>query len=298
MKIHVPPIKIQGIKTKLVEWIKPNVEIDENTRWVEPFMGSGVVGFNIFPKRALFCDLNPHLINFYNDIKRKKITSDNTRLFLQAEGAKLSKYGQKYFYEVRERFNNTHEPLDFLFLDRSCFNGMIRFNKKLKYNVPFGHKPQRFAKAYITKIVNQIKYIELALSVNQWEFRISDFKKTLDNIDSDDFVYCDPPYIDRHIDYYDSWNDEDEKELYNILNNSNAKFILSTWYGNKFRKNRFIDSLWSDFYIMKREHFYHIGAKEENRHPMIEALVMNFRPNNSYNKDIGKEKQNLLLYSQ
>jgi DNA adenine methylase len=60
-KIHVPPIKIQGIKTKLVPWIAENVVLDENTRWIEPFLGSGVVGFNIAGKNAFFADSNPQL---------------------------------------------------------------------------------------------------------------------------------------------------------------------------------------------------------------------------------------------
>ena len=73
MKTFVPPIKSQGIKTKLVGWISSNVEDIEYDRWVEPFMGTGVVAFNIRPKKALLCDSNPHLINFYNAIKNKEI---------------------------------------------------------------------------------------------------------------------------------------------------------------------------------------------------------------------------------
>ena len=67
-KIIVPPIKCQGIKTKLVNDIRKQIPINFNGIWIEPFMGSGVVGFNIQPKKAIFADTNPHLINFYNDI--------------------------------------------------------------------------------------------------------------------------------------------------------------------------------------------------------------------------------------
>ena len=56
-KIFVPPIKIQGIKTKLVPLIKKNICVDENTIWIEPFMGSGVVGFNVRPSKAIFSDI-------------------------------------------------------------------------------------------------------------------------------------------------------------------------------------------------------------------------------------------------
>ncbi|MCP4130391.1 MAG: DNA adenine methylase, partial [bacterium] len=64
-KVKVPPLKIQGIKTKLVHWILENAAISRNETWIEPFMGSGVVGFNSGAKKALFSDINPHIINFY-----------------------------------------------------------------------------------------------------------------------------------------------------------------------------------------------------------------------------------------
>lgn len=126
-KIFVPPFKIQGIKTKLVPSIKEVVNIDKNMLWIEPFMGSAVVGLNISPKNAIFSDLNPHIINFYNKLKEKRIDSRLVRIFLETEGEKLSKLGQDYYYEVRDRFNESFDSLDFLFLNRSCFNGMIRF---------------------------------------------------------------------------------------------------------------------------------------------------------------------------
>lgn len=114
-KIFVPPIKIQGIKTKLVPLIKENISLNENTIWIEPFMGSGVVGFNVRAQRAIFSDINPHLINFYNSLKSKKISHITVKNFLSEEGRVLSEHGENYYYEVRERFNKLHNPLDFLF---------------------------------------------------------------------------------------------------------------------------------------------------------------------------------------
>lgn len=71
-KIYVPPIKIQGIKTKIVPMIRDNVILSENTVWIEPFMGSGVVGFNTAPKTAIFADTNPYIIEFYNQVKKDR----------------------------------------------------------------------------------------------------------------------------------------------------------------------------------------------------------------------------------
>lgn len=282
-KIYVPPLKIQGIKTKLVPTIMQNVILDYHTTWIEPFMGSGVVGFNIAPEQAIFADCNPCIIDFYNALKSKKITSGIAREFLEQEGALLAEKDDEYYYEVRERFNKHREPLDFLFLNRSCFNGMIRFNKTNGFNVPYGHKPQRFAKAYITKIVNQVKYIEQQLSCKDWTFVCQPFSKTISEATKTSFIYCDPPYIGRHVDYYDSWDESDEIELKNCLVTSDHKFMLSTWDYNQYRTNKYLETLWGFCHKINIEHFYHIGAKENNRNPMIEALLMNYIPTGNQN---------------
>jgi len=282
-KIHVPPIKIQGIKTKLIAWIAENVALNENTRWIEPFLGSGVVGFNLAGKNALFADNNPHTIAFYNQLKNQEITSSIIKQFLDKEGKILSEKGQAHYNYIRKRFNEAQNPIDFIFLNRSCFNGMIRFNKQLKFNVPYGHKPTRFAPAYITKIVNQVKYLEKIFTQNNWEFKCQSFEKTILAANSDDFIYCDPPYIGRHIDYYDSWHEENELKLHEILIKSGAKFMLSTWDHNEYRQNKYLETIWKDCYKLNKQHFYHLGAKETNRKPMIEALITNYQPekNNS-----------------
>ena len=277
-KIFVPPIKIQGIKTKLVPLIKQNISYAENSFWVEPFMGSGVVGFNLRPRRALFADNNPHLIEFYNALKFEKISSRLIREFLTEQGKILSEHGENYYYEVRERFNKFHEPLDFLFLNRSCFNGVIRFNRDGKFNVPYGHKPQRFSKAYVTKTVNQVRYVEECLACFDWKFHCQDFRETLGRLDDSkqSFIYCDPPYIGRHVDYYNSWNENDERTLCELLKTSGKPFMISTWIENKFRKNPCVEDIWKFCRKVTQEHFYHVGGKEINRNSMLEAVLMNY----------------------
>lgn len=275
-RISVPPIKIQGIKTKLVPFIKQNIIVGNDTTWIEPFMGSGVVGFNIEPNKAIFADSNPHIIAFYNCIKSGKITPFVVRSFLEHEGALLEKGDAEYYYTVRKRFNELHNPLDFLFLNRACFNGMIRFNKKNDFNVPYGHKPQRFSKAYITKIVNQVSHVAGLLQKYSWSFICQSFEETISMADHNSFIYCDPPYIGRHVDYYDSWDEESEIKLHLALTEANVKYMLSTWDHNDFRQNEYITSVWHDCHKITKEHFYHVGAKVSNRKPMIEALLTNY----------------------
>lgn len=283
-KVCIPPIKTQGIKTKLVPLIKCNVCLSKDSVWIEPFMGSGVVGFNIAPFTAIFADTNPHIIAFYNQIKAGNITSCRVREFLEKEGALLREKDAEYYYEVRKRFNQKHDPLDFLFLNRSCFNGMIRFNKDLEFNVPYGHKPQRFSKAYITKIVNQVAFVEQLLKKKNWYFLCQSFEQTIRLADKDSFIYCDPPYIGRHVDYYDSWNEKLEMLLCEELKASQAKFMLSTWNHNAYRENEYIKRLWSFCNKITQEHFYYVGAKETNRHSMVEALLTNYAATGNANE--------------
>ena len=276
MTVKVPPIKSQGIKTKLVPWIKSLIPDDFDGMWIEPFMGTGVVAFNVMPERALLCDSNPHLINFYQGISDGTITAPIVRRYLNKEGAILADVGESHYYYIRQRFNDEHNPLDFLFLNRAGFNGMIRFNRKGGFNIPFCKKPERFAKAYVTKIVNQVDYVSQLLKFKKYTFICQDFETTLQAAGKNDIIYCDPPYIGRYVDYYNGWTDDDENNLFNALDATDSKFILSTWHHNDFRENEYIPRLWNKFNVFMKEHFYHIGGKEKNRNPMIEAIIANF----------------------
>jgi DNA adenine methylase len=274
--VNVPPIKSQGIKTKLVPWVKSIVPRDFNGLWIEPFMGTGAVAFNIAPANALLCDTNPHLVNFYSALARGEISTAIVRDYLAEEGGSLLEKGEDHYYKVRDRFNRYHSPLDFLFLNRAGFNGMIRFNRKGEFNIPFCRKPQRFAQAYMTKIVNQVSCVEKLLRTKNFTFRCQDFSVTIKEAASGDMIYCDPPYIDRHVDYYSGWDESHEMRLHRALSGFEGKFILSTWHHNDYRENEYIKTLWQRFNILTMDHFYHVGGKEENRNPVVEALVMNF----------------------
>jgi DNA adenine methylase len=276
-KILVPPIKSQGIKTKLVPWIKDVVPETFDGVWIEPFMGTGVVGFNIAPRNAVMCDTNPDLIRFYSSLLIGKITPDKVKNYLCKEGSILLEKGESHYYAVRDRLNAYHDPLDFLFVSRAGFNGMLRYNRKGGFNIPFCRKPQRFAQAYITKIVNQVAALEKLFRLKDFTFKCQSFEKTIGEASSSDIIYCDPPYIDRHVDYYNGWNGSNEEKLFDLLSDFKGKFILSTWHHNDYRKNDYIESLWNQHTILTKEHFYHVGGKEDNRNPVIEALVMNYQ---------------------
>lgn len=298
MKVHVPPIKSQGIKTKLIPWISSTVPRKFEGVWIEPFMGTGAVAFNLAPDVAVLYDTNPHLIKFYQSIADGEVTPAVVRDFLGREGARLLDQGEGHYYHIRDRFNEDHRPLDFLFLNRAGFNGMIRFNRKGEYNVPFCRKPQRFVQAYITKIVNQVSYVARLLKVKDFTFKCQGFEETIGTGNANDVIYCDPPYVERHVDYYNGWDGEREKALYLALSKTPSKFILSTWHHNDFRENKYLKSLWNRFNVLTREHFYHLGGNEKNRHPMIEAIVTNQDLVTCEYQEPSKQEQLVLLEDQ
>ncbi|MDR3172226.1 MAG: DNA adenine methylase, partial [Treponema sp.] len=115
--------------------------------------------------------------------------------------------------------------------------------------------------------------------------------------DEHDFLYCDPPYYGRYVDYYNGWTDEDEHDLFEALKNTKARFILSTWHHNDYRKNDMMDKYWNNFNIVTKDHFYHSGGKLENRNSVVEALVFNFNTNiEKHNYQSVPVEQQLFLY--
>jgi DNA adenine methylase len=272
--VVVPPIKTQGIKTKLVKFILSNISWNGKGRWIEPFLGSGVVLFNVQPERALVNDINPHIIRLYQMIYDGSLSPEEVRLYLSAEGKKLLSRGEEYYYLVRERFNRTGDPLDFIFLNRSCFNGVMRFNSKGEFNVPFCRKPDRFRQAYVTKIVNQISQIQKIMRGKDWEFRVGDWRESLKNVTADDFVYLDPPYIGRHTDYYQKWSESDAVELAKVVQDLPGGFALSMWKENKYRVNEYLSRYWNGLVERTFTHFYHVGSNENFRNAMVEALLI------------------------
>ncbi len=273
-KILIPPIKCQGIKTKLVPFIKEKVNRSDDGLWIEPFLGTGVVAFNLEPAHAILVDKNRYIISLYQGIQRGEITGLHVRNFLEKHGHALELGGKNYYYQMRDDFNENGDPLYFLFLNRSDFNGMIRFNRNGEFNVPFCQKPNRFGKAYITKICNQVDRVAQVLKGKDWLFLCSSWQTAFNYATEDDYIYLDPPYIGRDTSYVGEWSDADAIELAEYAHRTPANVCLSMWKENEFRENSHLTTYWSDFTWHEQSHFYHFGAKECNRHPMIEVLAI------------------------
>ena len=175
-----PPLKWAGGKRWLLPHITPIWAQYRDRRYVEPFCGGLAVALGLQPKRALLNDVNPHLINFYQQVRR------GLSLTIKA------RYDHDLFYRHRERFNqlvrnhrgDTNEAAQlFYYLNRTGFNGLCRFNRSGEFNVPFG----RYTTVNYATDFNG--YAEL---FRRWSFSKGDLEEL--PLQRDDFVYADPPY--------------------------------------------------------------------------------------------------------
>ncbi len=175
-----PPLKWAGGKRWLVPHLKPIWERYKNRRLVEPFCGALSISLGLQPDRVLANDINPHLINFYRQLQKGlKITIEVAN-------------DENLFYQHRARFNkliknaegNTPEAAQlFYFLNRTCFNGLCRFNRSGGFNVPFGKY------ATINYAEDFYRYRE---ALEDCDFQNEDFESL--RIEHNDFIYADPPY--------------------------------------------------------------------------------------------------------
>ena len=175
-----PPLKWAGGKRWLVPQLLPLWKPFAERRLVEPFCGALAVTLGLAPDRALLNDRNPHVINFLSWVKR------GLKIKLWME------YDKELYYTHRKRFNellrdggggSSEAAALFYYLNRTCFNGLCRFNSDGEFNVPFGQY----------KNVNYLRdFTPYQPAFARWEFLSADFQTV--PLQDDDFVYADPPF--------------------------------------------------------------------------------------------------------
>ena len=199
-----PFVKWAGGKSSLIDCLiesLPN-DFEEQTdvTYIEPFVGGGALLFYMlthYPniKRAIINDVNEDLINCYILIKNDPIRLIALLRNIEDEYNHLTSIEDKtrYYYKIRERYNNDEFLIEertayFIFLNKTCFNGLYRVNTKGKFNVPFG-KYKR------PKICDERLLMEVHRVLQKVEICVGDYKKIANNmVDGYKFIYMDPPY--------------------------------------------------------------------------------------------------------
>jgi len=224
-----PFLKWAGGKSQLIEVLASHVP-NKYGKYIEPFIGGGALFFHLRPEEAIISDSNPELVNCY------RVVRDQVDDLI----ALLSEYphNKNFYYEIRAQNTSTLTIIEraarFIYLNKTCYNGLYRVNKKGQFNVPFGSQKN-------PKICDpeHLKAVSLALQNTQIEE--ADYQEILDRYAlPEDFVFLDPPYhpISGYSDFKrytkEFFYEEDQKQLafkfgelackgvYCLLTNSNT----------------------------------------------------------------------------
>ncbi|PIQ09633.1 MAG: modification methylase [Ignavibacteriales bacterium CG18_big_fil_WC_8_21_14_2_50_31_20] len=292
--IAKPFLKWAGGKTQLIEQIEkqfPQTLKNTPFTYIEPFVGSGAVLFWIlehYPNinRAIINDINTDLTNTYDSIKFDVERLINILSIWEFEYHSISENEEKkkeYYYNKRSLFNlrssnQTTQSALFIFLNRTCFNGLYRVNKNNEFNVPIGSykKPQ---------ICNKENLLAVAEILQGVEILNGDFAETLKYANANSFFYFDPPY--KPLNQTSSFNsysknefDDTEqirlKEFCEILEEQGHQWILSNSdVKGKDPHNNFFDDLYSSFNIFRVNARRNINANPEKRGELTELLISN-----------------------
>lgn len=300
-----PFLKWAGGKTQLISEIEkslPHFAFGKKFTYIEPFVGSGAVLFwvlNEFPKleKATVNDINEDLINTYKTIQLTPKELISILEILQNEYYSLEDFSEKkkeYYYQKRELFNERkqskveHSAL-FIFLNRTCFNGLYRVNRKNEFNVPVGDykKPTICDKSNILAVSESLQKVELLSG---------DFEQTVNYASSNTIFYLDPPYkpLSKTSSFNsyakDEFNDEEQmrlKKFCDKLDNLGYNWILSNSdVKGKNSNDNFFDDLYSNFIIKRVDAKRRINANPKKRGFLKELLITNQAGRGMYAKAI------------
>lgn len=233
-----PILKWAGGKRQLIPQLIKIIPKKYN-QYVEPFIGGGALYFYLNNNKAVINDSNPELINLYNEVANnpKKIITN----------LKKYKNNKEFFYKVRsaEPKTSLEAASRTIYLNRTCFNGLYRVNKKGGFNVPFGNYK-------VSNFVDNDNFLKASSLLKKTKILCKDYKHVLDKYTKKgDLVFLDPPYLpvskysdfkrytkeqfylEDHIELSEYFKKLDKKGCYLILTNSNNKKILDLYKGYK-----------------------------------------------------------------
>lgn len=291
-----PFLKWAGGKGQLLHEIEKYYPFadKEITKYAEPFVGGGAVLFDILNKYSLnavyISDINAELINAYCVI-RDDIDDLMAMLYeMQNAFIPLDNAGRKAYYaKKRERFNelkinsdkriNSEKAALMIFLNKTCFNGLFRVNKKGMFNVPMGSykNPLIYDEENLRAVSEKLRGVTIVCE---------DYKKSADFIDENTFVYFDPPYrpltaTASFTAYTENlFNDEKQIELAKFVDDMHGKgakvVISNSDPKNSNAEDNFFDNIYSIHKIKRVEAARMINCNGEARGRIKELLISNF----------------------
>lgn len=180
-----PPLKWAGGKRWFVQKCRHLLPESFDT-YYEPFFGSGAIYFSLQPRRAVIADLNSELVNFYNVLKNRGPLFDRYLV------SHARKHSPDYYYHVRAQSPRSPEAraARFLYLNRTCWNGLYRVNREGFFNVPIGTKT--------SVLLDSDDFDRISHLLSTAEILVADFECTIERAGVGDFLFVDPPYTVAH----------------------------------------------------------------------------------------------------
>ena len=292
MTLAHPFVKWAGGKSQLLDEIRAKYP-SRIEKYCEPFVGGGAVLFDVLqkshPEQVLINDINAELINTYSQIKNNCEEMISQLSDLQDNYKKHSVDENKaFFYSKRDRYNelkvngNDAENLEkaalFIFLNKTCFNGLYRVNSKGLFNVPFNSAKNPL----LCDEENLRVCSELLQNV---EMTVGDYKECKNFIDEKTFVYIDPPYrpltqTAAFTSYSENgFSDNEQAELaefIKMISEKGAKVVASNSDPKNANENdNFFDDLYSRFEIKRISASRMINSNAKKRGAVSELLISN-----------------------
>ena len=275
------PLNYIGGKYKLLPQLIEFFPEKINT-FVDLFSGGFNVGINVDCNKVVCNDMNTFIIDLYKELYSKPIDETLNKITGRINEYGLSKENEEAFKKFRNYYNKTKEPIDLYTLSCYSFNYQFRFNNNKEYNNPFGRNRSQFSD---NMKLNLILFTEKLKSMNV-EFLSEPFDKVdLSKLNSEDFVYCDPPYLITTGSYNDGnrgfkdWKEEEEIQLYKVLDELNkrkVKFALSNVIEHKGKENVLLKEWSKKYKTIYLTSDYSNSSYNTKRDKSIEVLIINY----------------------
>lgn len=281
-----PLIKYRGGKSKEILHLEKHIP-QFSGRYVEPFFGGGAMFFYLEPKRAIINDINSKLMDFYKGVKSnfetlQKELSEIEKLYIanrkkfeelknKTPNERVNDENETLYYQIRDMFNGLTDKkysnaLLYFFINKTAYSGMIRYNSKGEFNVPYG----RYANlntSLITKNHNKL--------LSNTEIYNCDYKEIFEMTKEDDFMFLDPPYDCIFSDYgnaeyKDGFDEKNHAELANAYKKLTCKALMVIG------KTPLTEKLYGDMIVDEYGKSYAVNIKNRFKSTATHILISNY----------------------
>lgn len=282
-----PMIKYRGGKSKEIPHIEKHIPAFKG-RYIEPFLGGGALYFYLEPKHAIINDINSKLMDFYRGVRDdyssvrrdldelEKIYSVNReafdRLKAKTPDLRVEDKNEDFYYEIRDMFNGLKkskysDAAIYYFINKTAYSGMIRYNARGEFNVPFG-RYKNLNTSFVTE--------EHSNLLQSTELFNGDYSVVFEQAEKDDFMFLDPPYDCIFSDYgneeyKDGFNDDSHIALAEAFRNLKCKALLVIG------RTPLTERLYGDMIVDEYDKSYAVNIRNRFKAAATHILVANFK---------------------